>query len=141
MKVLVTGGRDFASYTDRMWLYDALNLLHEKQPIAEIVEGGARGADSAARNWVMWCQGRGHDVMLTTINAEWERFGPGAGPVRNGKMAALQPDIVLACPGGAGTANMVAIAKAHGLRVIYLEKMPVYRQTGTLDTLPRVLEG
>ena len=143
LRVLVTGGRDFSTYEDRMWLYDGLNLLHSKQPITEIIEGGARGADLAARNWALWRLGCFDTIKITTMNADWERFGKGAGFVRNGEMAKLMPDIVLACPGGAGTAHMVSVAKAHRLRVIYLEKMPVFRQRNTLgaDETPRVLVG
>lgn len=143
MRVLVTGGRDFSSHEDRMWLYDGLNLLHSKQPITEIIEGGAKGADWCAKNWALWRLGCFDTIKITTVEAEWERFGPGAGPVRNRKMAELGPDIVLACPGGDGTASMVTIAKAHRLRVIYLEKMPVFRQRNTLgaDETPRALVG
>lgn len=138
MRVLVTGGRDFAAYADRLWLYDALNLIHSKEPIVEIIEGGARGADRAAHNWALWRQGCGDQVKLTTMSADWERFGKGAGFVRNSQMAEMAPDIVLACPGGNGTAHMVSVAKAHRLRVIFLVKMPVFRPMGTLNSLSSV---
>jgi hypothetical protein len=49
--------------------------------------------------------------------------------IRNNEMAKLRPDVVLATPGGNGTAHMVAIAKKAGLQVIFLEKMPVLRVT------------
>lgn len=125
MRVLVTGGRDFSSFDERMWLYAGLNLLHSMQPIVELIEGGANGADLAAKNWALWRKGCGDPITLTTVKAEWERHGPAAGPIRNVEMAKLKPDTVLACPGGGGTAHMVSVAKVHGLRVIYLEKMPV----------------
>ena len=124
-----------------MWLYDGLNLLHSKQPVTEIIEGGAKGADLAARNWALWRLGCHDTIKITTVNADWDRFGSGAGPVRNGEMAKLKPDIVLACPGGAGTAHMVSVAKAAGLRVIFLEKMPVFRKSSTPSEPPRVLAG
>lgn len=135
MRVLVTGGREFSTYEDRMWLYAGLNLLHSMDAIVELIEGGARGADLAAKNWALWRMACGDKVVLTTVDAEWERYSAGllagqknpAGAIRNEEMAKLRPDVVLACPGGVGTANMVATAKAHGLRVIYLEKMPVVR--------------
>jgi hypothetical protein len=125
MRVLVTGGRTFQ---DTAWLHAALDLIHSKSPITEIIEGGCTGADVRAGEWA--CR---RELKCTIVPAEWERYSAGlkhgqknpAGAIRNTEMAKLKPDVVLACPGGPGTAHMVSVAQAHGLRVIYLEKMPV----------------
>lgn len=136
MRVCVTGGRDFTSYEQRMWLYAGLSLLHEiSGGITEIIEGGAAGADLAGKNWALWRQACGDQVKLTSVPAEWERYSAGlkhgqknpAGIIRNSQMAAMRPDVVLATPGGAGTAHMVGTAKKVGLTVVFLEKMPVAR--------------
>lgn len=127
MRVLVTGGRTFK---DTAWLHAALDLLHSKRPIVEIIEGGAPGADVRAGEWAYR-----REVRCTVVPAQWERYSAGlkagqknpAGIIRNTEMAKMKPDVVLACPGGPGTANMVDVAKAHGLTVIFLEKMPVIR--------------
>ena len=53
--------------------------------------------------------------------AEWKKHGKAAGPIRNRKM--LQdgkPDLVLAFPGGRGTANMVELATDAGIRVMHV---------------------
>jgi hypothetical protein len=126
MRVLVTGGRTF---TDTEWLWAGLDLLHSKMPISEIIEGGAPGADVRAGEWSLRRLGK----KPTVIEAEWERYSVGlkhgqknpAGMIRNNQMAALLPDVVLATPGGNGTAHMVSVAKKKGLKVILLEKMPV----------------
>jgi hypothetical protein len=131
MRVLVTGGRDFSSYDQRMWLYAGLSMLHGMDPVTELIEGGARGADNAAKNWALWRKAHGDKVKLTTVNAEWERFGPGAGPIRNREMAKLLPDVVLACPGGDGTEDMVGVAKEAGIRVVRLAKMPLIKNPQT----------
>jgi hypothetical protein len=133
MRVLVTGGRERTSFEDRMWLYAGLDLLHKMGPITEIIEGGAVGFDHHAWNWALWRKGCGDGVKHTQVKAEWEKYSAGlkhgqknpAGAIRNAEMAKLRPDVVLACPGGLGTANMVAAAKRAGLKVILLEKMPV----------------
>lgn len=117
MKVLVCGGRDFK---DRDWLYAGLDMLHATVNITEIIEGGASGADCLAANWANW---RGIDLI--TVKADWRRYGNAAGYIRNKEMADLNPKLVLAAPGRAGTASMCAIAKSRGIRVIRLEKMPV----------------
>lgn len=119
MKVLVTGGRTF---NDRDWLWAGLDLLNSMHPITEIIEGGAPGADVRAGEWAYH-----REVRCTVVPAQWEKHGRGAGFIRNGEMAALKPDYVLACPGGKGTAHMVEVATAAKLRVIHLEKMPVVK--------------
>lgn len=122
MKVLVCGGRDFR---DREWLYAGLEMLHQVTGgITELIEGGASGADCLAANWAKW-KGSYTDLKHTTVKAEWEQYGRRAGMIRNAEMAKLKPDIVLACPGGKGTANMVALAKSKGISVVYLNRMPL----------------
>jgi hypothetical protein len=124
MRVLVTGGRTFA---DRAWLWAGLDLLHrDLMPITEIIEGGAPGADCFAAEWSRSRLGK----EPTTVDAEWEKYSgrPGknpAGAIRNAKMADMRPDVVLACPGRNGTANMIETARVRGLNVVALERMPV----------------
>lgn len=120
MRVLVTGGRVFQ---DRDWLWAGLDLLHSYAPgISEIIEGGAPGADVRAQEWA-----RHRGVRCTTMHADWDKHGRSAGFIRNIEMARLMPAIVLACPGGKGTAHMVETARAHNLKVVFLERMPVVK--------------
>lgn len=138
MRLLVTGGRTF---TDTSWLHSALDLIHSKQPIVEIIEGGAPGADVRAGEWAYR-----REIKCTVVPAQWERYSAGlkagqknpAGAIRNSEMAKLKPDVVLACPGGSGTANMIEVARAHNLQVIFLEKMPVVRSSHS-EGAPRVI--
>jgi hypothetical protein len=111
--VLVCGGRDYADY----WtVFEVLDGLHRAIPIGCIIEGGALGADRFARRWA---QERG--VELKTVEADWKRHGKAAGPIRNHDMLLLQPDLVVAFPGGRGTANMVTQARAAGVDVMELD--------------------
>lgn len=122
MRVLITGGRTF---TDRDWLWAGLDLIHshpQMGPITEIIEGGATGADNRAQEWA-----HHREIRCVTCPAQWEKHGRSAGYIRNSEMAKMGPDLVLACPGGKGTANMVAVAEASKIRVVRLEKMPVLR--------------
>lgn len=132
MRILVTGGRDFTSYDQRMWLYAGLELLRSMQPIVEIIEGGAAGADTVACNYALWRRAHGDSITLTTVNAQWRKHGKGAGPIRNREMIKLAPDLVLVCPGGRGTADMVEVAKAAGVRRVYLERMGLAKDPQTL---------
>ena len=75
--------------------------------------GGSRGADTLAANWA-----RTRGVPTEVYDADRQDFGRKAGPLRNGRMLAEgQPDLVVAFPGRAGTANMIEQARAAGVRV------------------------
>jgi hypothetical protein len=99
--VLVCGGRD---YTDRVTVYRVLDAIHSSLagPIDQIVNGGASGADHVATNWA---ERRG--VCRWTYKANWSKWGPSAGPIRNEKMLRdSKPDLGVVFPGGAGTSDM-----------------------------------
>ena len=100
------GGR---KYGDRTTLF---RTLDEISP-TEVVHGGASGADRIAG---YWAELRG--VPCTVYPAEWGRYGRKAGPIRNLHMLKdSQPDMVVAFPGGRGTAHMIATARSHGVPV------------------------
>lgn len=107
MKVLVCGGRD---YSDGGCVARYLTQL---KPSC-VIQGGATGADYLAMNYA-----QNHNVRSQTFRADWTKHGKAAGPLRNQQMLDEgKPDVVLAFPGGRGTADMVRRAKAAGVRVI-----------------------
>lgn len=107
--VLVCGGRDFA---DHKALSLALDTLHGGRGVFAVVHGGARGADSLAGDWARRTRG----VYEVPIKALWDDLGRSAGPFRNGAMIDIcKIDLVMAFPGGSGTADM--IARAEGCRI------------------------
>lgn len=109
-KVLVCGGRD---YSDRRKVYEVLDREHAALPIDRLVAGGANGADSLASDWAA-ARGVGRSIYV----ADWEAHGRAAGPIRNQEMLDKEkPDLVIAFPGGRGTANMIRLAKAAGVEV------------------------
>jgi len=110
--VIVTGGR---SYNDMRAVDAALDPLlaqHGKGGIV-IVTGGASGADFLAYMWA--CE---HGVRCEKHPADWRRWGKSAGPRRNQAMLDAGADVVMAFPGGAGTADMVRRAKSAGVPVV-----------------------
>lgn len=103
-RLLVTGGRDF---TDGDYVFRWLQLLHLKYGFALLIHGGARGADTLADVWA-----RGAGVQPCKCEALWPYHRSrgayaAAGPIRNGHMLLLNPQLVVAFPGGAGTADMI----------------------------------
>ncbi len=49
--------------------------------------------------------------------AKWETYGKAAGPIRNREMLLNLPALVVAFPGGKGTADMVRQAERAGIPV------------------------
>src|SRR3954454_19716065 len=110
-RVLVCGGKDFY---DRDGLYAALDGLHADHRFTVVIAGGSRGADTMAYDWAVW---RG--IRTKVYKAQWERYGAAAGPLRNQRMLDDgHPDLVMAFPGGKGTAGMIALARQAGVKVI-----------------------
>jgi len=113
LRVLVCGPRDMADY----WtVVQVLDGIHKTTPITCIIEGGALGADRFARRWAA-----DRDIPWEEYVADWNKYGKGAGPIRNAQMiAGGKPDRVvafIATPPTPGTANMVTQAKKAGLPV------------------------
>ncbi|MHB8284379.1 MAG: DUF2493 domain-containing protein [Caulobacteraceae bacterium] len=119
MRVLVCGGRD---YQDRRSVYAALDEAladpdcDQQMPVAGalVIHGNCRtGADAFADDWAIanWCP-------TLIFYADWHLHGKAAGPIRNQQMIdGGEPDLVLAFPGGRGTADMVRRARAAGIKV------------------------
>ncbi len=111
MRVIVYGGRD---YNDRLALFVTLDAIHKHTPISLVIEGGARGADRIGRDWATM---RG--VPVRTFEADWERYGNGAGPKRNAQMLAEgRPDLGIQAKGARGTADMRRRLDAAEVRVV-----------------------
>jgi hypothetical protein len=110
-RVLVCGGRDFA---DRAVLEAFLSNLHRVCGIALVIAGGARGADTMAEEWAK-AQGIACEIYM----ADWDGLGSKAGPIRNQRMLHEgKPDLVIAFPGGRGTADMVRRAREAGIDTV-----------------------
>ncbi len=111
MKVLVCGGRDFS---DRVLMGNVLKSLHLDWGLGTIIEGDCSGADRLAGEWA-----RHNGVKNQKFPADWQKYGRAAGPMRNQKMLDEgQPDLVVAFPGGKGTADMIDRSRRNGFQVM-----------------------
>ena len=124
-RVLVCGGRNYADW--RL----VCKTLDELKPTV-IIQGGATGADALADRWAnmhgierLRYPAAWRDLKAVPLVLRYNRFGLGhaynaaAGTIRNAKMLAEgKPDIVVAFPGGKGTADMVAKARAANVPVL-----------------------
>jgi YspA, cpYpsA-related SLOG family len=110
MRVLVCGGRDFSDGPKLVSTLHSLFLM----PNDVIIHGNAPGADWMANAWA-----REHDIAVRVFPADWKKYGRAAGPIRNQQMLDEgKPHLVIAFPGGKGTADMVARAKRAGIEVL-----------------------
>lgn len=142
MRVLVCGGREFGdisdktdpAYIDRLaeykFGYDYLVRMATESwprtpedeygnwlPAVTIISGEATGADCIGMDFaiVNWTGYEGYP-------ADWKKYGKKAGYIRNKQMLDEgKPDLVIAFPGGKGTAMMVEIAKKAGVEVLEVQ--------------------
>ncbi len=144
MRILVCGGRNFgrvvrtkptigeelpevlARLEEYKFIQDELNKLMIKLSAnydpndnwlptdIVIIEGGATGTDNAAADFAT-----NNFCKLEVFPADWKQHGRSAGYIRNKQMLFEgKPDLVVAFPGGKGTAMMVDLANRAGVKVI-----------------------
>ena len=115
MRVLVCGSRN---RKDSTLIRDVMDRIHAMHKISLVIEGGQKGVDKMAGHWAV-----DNNVAVTPVPAEWQKYKrPGkknpAGPIRNKRMLREhQPSLVVAFPGGPGTASMVALAQENDVVV------------------------
>ena len=121
MRILVTGSRHYSDYD---YFSKMMNQFCFRPGFVTdtIIHGAAQGVDTMAGRWVRETNSmRNHDPVITEIEepAKWRGHGKAAGPIRNKLMLDKhKPDVVLAFPGGKGTANMTKLAKWYGVPVV-----------------------
>lgn len=88
----------------------------------EIIEGGARGVDTIAKNIA-----EKHKWTCREFKAQWCLYGRRAGPTRNAKMARYAAESEFPCllafwdMQSRGTGNMIRVAKKNGLDVTIID--------------------
>ncbi len=111
--VVITGSRTGgAGFRQRLF-----EVLREVPDDFLIIQGGALGVDQAAAGA---CRKLQRPYM--EVPARWDRFGKGAGPIRNKAMVALGPEMVLAFsefPITVGTESTMLHALDAGIPVKY----------------------
>jgi hypothetical protein len=117
MRIAVTGGR---RHTNFKKVVETLDELHSQNRITVLAHGDATGADTLCARWA-----RVHGVSAHRYDAEWNKYRQGAGPKRNEKMLKDEkPDLLVAFPGGKGTANCIKIAESLGIQVMRVGPTP-----------------
>src|SRR5690606_26793755 len=90
-----------------------IEVLDGLREVSLLIHGDARGADRLGGEWA-----KVRGVQEVKCPANWDAHGKSAGYRRNSAMLLLKPDLVVAFPGGAGTASMVRMAKNNYIEVV-----------------------
>lgn len=126
-RVLVCGSRGPLDRDEEGFVWDFLCGYHAARPFTSLVHGAATGVDTVAGKWGVKYLGVS---FVFAHPAHWKHDetcregckkieGPSAGPIRNKEMLVeRQPDLVIAFPGGRGTANMVQQAKMAKVEIV-----------------------
>jgi hypothetical protein len=111
VRVLVCGDRNWGDN-------EMIGRVMKALPVegTTLIEGEARGADTAARDWGFYL-----GWTVERYAADWDKYGKSAGPIRNRQMLDARPDIVFAfhddIENSRGTKNMVEQATKAGIPV------------------------
>jgi hypothetical protein len=123
MRVLVCGGRDYTGYEKlKKTLYPYVDKARSTQSQITFIQGEAKGADFLCKVFALDELVYHDGLILESYPADWKKYGKAAGGIRNQQMLDEgKPDIVVAFPGGSGTADMVRRARKAGVEVIEVE--------------------
>ena len=110
MRVIIAGGRDFNDYD---LLVKKCDYFLQDQDDITVVSGEARGADKLGEKYA---KERGYNV--DRFPANWDKYGKGAGPIRNKQMAEHADSLILFWDGKSkGSKNMLETAKKLRLKI------------------------
>jgi YspA, cpYpsA-related SLOG family len=114
MRIIVTGSR---SWKDKKTIFKRLEKLGNHDGPDDpteitIVHGNAKGADQLAAECAYML-----GYVIEPHNADWDRYGKKAGPIRNQEMAKLGADLCIAFwdEQSPGTRNMLALANKYNI--------------------------
>lgn len=112
MRVIIAGGRDVRGAIANNLVETAISACGWENEITEVIHGNAAGIDTAADHV---CSEK---WPVIPVPAEWDKYGPPAGPIRNEKMASMADALIAVWNGNSrGTRNMIETAKQKGLKV------------------------
>lgn len=117
--ILVCGGRDF---DDEILMRDVLLEYYRLLRDVTVIHGDAGWVDKRTGRIVGADKLAGKVAAelgfhVVAVPADWAKDGKAAGPIRNRRMLEMGPQLVVAFPGGAGTADMCRQARKAGVEV------------------------
>lgn len=123
MKLIISGGRNRELTFIGLAFLDHLLRTFK---ITHVYHGGASGIDEMG---AMWAEAR--DLNVVAFPADWDKYGPKAGPMRNQTMAIAATACVLFA-GNKGTFSMRSNAQKHKLKIF--DKMADHTMTRLISS-------
>jgi hypothetical protein len=101
-----------------VWPFNVYLAVHQSPfDITEVVSGGARGVDTYGTDWALE-----RNIPIKLFRPDWDKFGKGAGFIRNTQMAEYADALVAVWDGQSkGTAHMIKTMEALG-KPVYVYK-------------------
>ncbi len=116
MKVIIAGSREGVTYSD---IEKGVEQFENAWGlITEVVSGCAAGADTLGEQYA-----DEHDIPAKLFPANWQKYGKGAGYIRNTEMAKYADGLIaISVNDSRGTANMIQTAKRLNLKTNVVTK-------------------
>lgn len=117
MKTIIAGSRDITSYS-----LVKQAVIDSGFTITEVVSGSQKTRDAQGKivggvDYLgeIWAHNMG--IPVKSFPAQWSELGKAAGPVRNAEMAEYAEALICIHTGGNGSASMLRLARARGLKI------------------------
>jgi hypothetical protein len=113
IKVIIAGGRDFDQYQLLKLKCNVILKEIKQGNEIQIVSGSYTGADKLGERYA-----REHHYICKRFEADWDKEGLAAGPIRNERMAKYSDYLIAFWNGKSkGTKNMIDLANRYNLKV------------------------
>jgi hypothetical protein len=113
MKLVIFGDRNFTDYKTLKLIIESCESF-KKGFITQVISGKARGADTLGERWA-----REHNIPVLSYPAEWDKYGKGAGPIRNRQMAEVADiGIGFLAPTSKGTKDMIKTCRKFKVPIL-----------------------
>lgn len=117
-RIIVAGCRFYENYEQaKEYINYCISEIRTKYTLI-FVSGGCKGADSLGELYAIE-----NEYKVERYMAEWDKYGKGAGPKRNEKMAQIADYVICFWDGKSkGTKSMISFAKKYNkpLRIKYI---------------------
>lgn len=108
MKTIIAGSRTILDYELVKQAIKEADFI-----ITEIVSGRAVGPDMLGEKYAME-----HNIPIARFPADWNKYGKGAGHIRNKEMANYADQLILVWDGESnGSRSMLGYAQKKGLKI------------------------
>lgn len=118
-RIVVAGCRNYFNYEQAKAFIDfCLKNIKDEYTLI-FVSGGAPGADALGERYALE-----HGYKVERYNADWEKYGRSAGPIRNEEMAKAADFVICFWDGKSrGTKSMIGFAEKYE-KPIKIKRVP-----------------